>query len=272
MIRIITDSNCDLELSECKDMNIDLIHMKLQFGNEQFIDKITITNDIFYEKLASSKHIPTTTLITPYEYTEMFQKYPNDELIVITISGKLSGTYQSAVIAKENLSRNDIYIVDSKSATVGMGLLVKQAVRLVNSDMDIKDIHSTLISYADRIKVIAGIDTLKYLVKGGRLSNFSGHLGTLLNIKPIIVTLDGEIKLTAKARGTKDLFQKLTDILNKECPIDKAMPVAYAHSNNPQAANDFKSYTGFEGDIYTIGSIVGTHAGPDAVAIAYFQK
>ena len=269
---IISDSTCDLTMEEAEGLGVKIIPIKLFFGEEEFIDKITITDSDFYDRLASENVIPTTTLLNPNDFLKEFEKCKNDDIVVLTLSSKLSGSYQSAVMAKEMSGRDNIYVIDSRSVSIGFGLLVTEAARLNNAGASAAEIAEKITALVGKLKVFAVVDTLKYLVKGGRLGSVSGYVGTLLDIKPIIGVTDGEVKLISKARGYNATLEKLGEIVAQNGPIDTGKPFCFGHGCSEKNINKLKDYFGFNAPTYIVGSVVGVHAGPGAAAIAYFEK
>ena len=269
---IISDSTCDLTIEEAKVLGVKTLPIKLFFGADEYIDKITITNSDFYARLAAESVMPTTTLLNPDEFLNEFEKHPDDDIIVLTLSSKLSGSHQSAVMAKEMSERDNIYVVDSRSVSIGFGLLVTEAARLNSAGVPASEIAEIITELAGKVRVFAIVDTLKYLIKGGRLGSVSGYVGTLLDIKPIIGISDGEVQLISKARGYKETLKKFGEIVEKHGPIDMGKPVFFGHGCSEENMNRVKGHFGFDAPTYIIGSVVGVHAGPGAAAIAYFKK
>ena len=274
MVKIITDSTCDLTLEELEQLDVEMLSLRVNFGKEEFLDKRTITNEEFYEKLEKSNDLPTTTLISIGEFQEAFERYPNEEIVVLPISTGLSGTYQSAMMAKEMSDRKDIYVVETGGATLCLGLLVRQAVLMSRQGMSAQEIAEKIKALSKRVKLYAVIDTLKYLVKGGRLTGVQGAFGEMLNIKPIITIEEGLVKNIGKARGAKAARSKLIELVTQESQIDWEMPVAFAHTNNTVLMNELMKELNQEDnpETHMIGSVVGTHAGPGAVAVIFFEK
>ena len=273
MIRIITESSCDLTPERAGAIGVELIYMKLTFGEEEYIDKVTITNEEFYRKLETTEEMPGTTLINTGEFIEIFDRYPEDDLIVLTISSKLGGTFHAAGLAKEQCGRENIYIIDSRSVSAAMGLLVQKAAQIRDTGASAEEIYRQLLSYRDRLHLIAVVDTLKYLIKGGRLSKATGYIGNVLNIKPILLlSCDGEPVIYDKVRGFKNALKKIKQYVEEKLPPDENEIMGYGHADAPEGAKELKALMGLEGDIYTIGSIVGSHAGPGTVGMAYFSK
>ena len=270
MAIILTDSTCDLTLEEIKQLNIEMLSLTVHFQNESYIDKITLSNEDFYKKLDECDEIPSTALLNPADFLTIFEKYPDDDIIVITIASKLSGTYQSANIAKSMSERENIYIINSETVTVGLGLLVKVAANWNKEGKSTLEIVNDIEHLKTKVRLVAIIDTLKYLVKGGRLSGVAGAVGTALNLKPLVEIKDGEVVPLTKVRGNKAAFKELLSIVEKDLPFQENLPIAYAHTNNYEMLETLQTAIALEGESYLIGSVVGTHAGPGAVAISYF--
>lgn len=272
MAIIITESTSDLTYKETKELGVEMIPLTVNFGEEHFKDKVTLSNEEFYEKLESSAEIPTTSLLNPADFLEMFENHEKEEIIVITLSHRLSGTYQSAVIAREMSERGDIHIIDSGTVTIPLGLLVKVASQLNQEGKKAEEIVARVEELKEKVRIVAVIDTLKYLIKGGRLSNVQGAIGTALRLKPIVCIRDGEIITLNKVRGTKAAFKEVLSIIQSDGEVDESLPISFAHSNNEAMVKEFQASVPYTGETYMIGSVVGTHAGPGAVAIAYFVK
>ena len=205
MALLITDSTSDLSIEQLKKMNVHMLPLGVTFGDQFYKEKFDITNEQFYEKLEQEKLIPTTNLINPSEFVDAFNKYPNEDLIILPIAKKLSGTYQSAIIAKEAVKRDNIYILDTKTVTCGLSLLVNAAVKYRDQNLTTLDIVSKLEDDIKKIQIIAVFDTLKYLIKGGRLTKIQGTIGTALNLKPILSISNGELTPIGKCRDRKSV-------------------------------------------------------------------
>ena len=274
MLKIITDSTCDLSLDELKALDVTMLSLKVNFGLDSFADKREITNEEFYEKLKSSKQLPTTSLVGVGDFIEAFELFPNDSIVVITIASKLSGTYQSAMTAKQDLGRDDIFIVDSGSVAMALGMLVKFAAQMRDKGMSAENIYEEITKMASKVRIYAALDTLQYLVKGGRLSGMQGAIGSVLSFKPIVSIEDGVVSSVAKARGMKAAVQLVVEMVKSNPEVNFELPISYAHSGNIAMLHDLVEQMDAPniGGKYYLGSIVGTHSGPGAVAIAYFLK
>ncbi len=276
--RIIIDSTADLT-PELKS-RVNTVPLTVRFGEEEFIDGISIDKLKFYEKLIETDTIPTTSQATPDAFIKEFQKAKDagEEAVVITLSSKLSGTYQSALIAAEEF--DNIYIVDSMSAAIGTGILIERALKLLDEGKSAKEIAETLEKEKENVLVVALIDTLEYLKKGGRISKTVAVVGGMLNIKPVVSIDQGEINILGKARGSKMGNNLLVEEINKAGGVDFTKPVLMGYTGISDALllkyiEDSRHI--WEGNLKEIryeivGSVIGTHAGPGAVAVAFFKK
>lgn len=272
MAVIITDSTSDLTLAEAKELGVEMLSLSVNFGAESYLDKREITNEMFYEKLAASKELPTTSLVNPEDFIKVFRKHPDEEILVLTVSSVLSGTYQSALIAKETVGRADIIIVDTRAISATLWLMVNIASKLNAQGLPSAKIAEEMRRLSGKACLIGMVDTLKYLIKGGRLSKISGYFGGMLSIKPILTVRGGELKPESKARGDKDAFAQILKLVFEKYPIDSSLPVAFASSEKgTERLDDFMRTLGLSGPVSKLGSVVGTHSGPGALLIGYFE-
>ncbi len=275
-VKIIIDSTADL-LSEVKE-KFAVVPLTVHFGNEEYIDGVTITHTKFYEKLIETDVMPHTSQATPTAFSDEFDKVGKDGAVVITISSKLSGTYQSAMIAAADYE--NIYIVDSGSVAIGSGILAQKALELAESGMDAKTIANTLEKIKDNIRIVAMVDTLEYLKRGGRVSPTVAFAGGLLNIKPVLAVQNGEIIMLGKARGSKQGNNLLVTEIEKAGGVDFTQPIMLGYTGlsdlllKKYIEDSAALWQGNTDNLpYTIiGSVIGTHAGPGAVAVAFFKK
>lgn len=276
--RIIVDSTSDL-MPAIKEQ-VHVVPLTVHFGQEEYIDGVTINHKTFYEKLIETDVHPSTSQATPATFEKEYEKVKNAEeaAVVITLTSKFSGTYQSAMIAAQDY--DNIYVVDSGSVAIGGGILVEYALRLLNEGMEAKEIAEKLEDVKSRILIVALVDTLEYLKKGGRISKTVAFAATMLNIKPVLSVADGEINILGKARGSKMGNNLLVQEIEKAGGVDFSMPVLLGYTGLSEAMllkyiEDSKHL--WEGGLdevhYTsIGSVIGTHVGPGAVAVAFFKK
>lgn len=279
-IRIITDSASDFEKDEILQRGIEVVPMSIDFGGKTYTDGQNLTKKNFYKQLCEGKHFPKTSQPSPTDFLNKFTtiKENGDEAVVICLSGALSGTYQSAIIAKDMADYDNIYIVDSNSATAAMRIMVDEALRLANLNFSAKEIAQAIDNLKDRIKIIAALDTLEYLYKGGRLTKTQASLGTIANLKPIVtVNNEGKVAVVNKALGKKKAAIYLTNAMKKAI-IDSNYPVY------PVFTYDEKNCTGLIemiaaqrsdikfSDPVEIGPTIGTHVGTGAYGIVYVEK
>ena len=281
MIRIIIDSACDMPKTKADELNLDFLPLKTIFGDEEFLDGINISHEEFYKRLESSNVNPTTSQISPADYEDVYEdvKRKRDTAIVITLSSKVSGTYQSANIARDGYE-DCIYIVDSENVTLGEQLLILYACQLRDLGLSVVEIVAALEDKKKNIHVVAALDTLEYLQRGGRISKTVAVAGNLLSIKPIIAIENGEVSLIAKARGTKNAQTQVTEAIKNYGDIDFSMPAAFVYSglNDDHLQKYLKEATTSLNEqattlpVSSIGSAIGTHAGPGAYGMAFFIK
>lgn len=276
--RIIVDSTADL-VPEIKE-RVHIVPLTVHFGDEEYIDGVTIDHETFYNRLIESDVLPTTSQATPDAFMKEFDKIKEagEEAVVITLASKFSGTYQSAMIAASEYE--NIYVVDSTSAAMGSGILVELAFRLLDEGKKAAEIAHILEEEKKKIVVVALVDTLEYLKKGGRISKAVAFAGGVLNIKPVLSVIDGEINMLGKARGSKMGNNLLVQEIDKAGGIDFTKPVLLGYSGISDALllkyiEDSRHI--WEGNLnevrYTsVGSVIGTHAGPGAVVVAFFKK
>lgn len=277
-IQIITDSASDITDHVREDITV--LPMTITFGDTSYQDGVNLSHQDFYERLIENGELPTTSQIPPYDFETAIQKALSEgkEVIVITMSAKLSGTYQSACIAASE-SDGKVFVVDSENVTVGERALVEYALQLKDQGMDAPSIVEKLEADKKNIHLIALLDTLEYLKKGGRVSKAVAFAGGILSIKPVVAIVDGDVTILGKARGSKQgnnfLVQKI-----KECGIDFDKPYFLGYTGLNDALlqkyiEDSKELwqEHVEGlAISTVGGTIGTHAGPGAIAVAFFAQ
>ncbi len=276
--RIIVDSTCDL-LPEIQN-RVSVVPLTIHFGDEEYVDGLTIERKTFYEKLIESDVLPTTSQATPAAFAEKYEEASaaGEEAVVICISSSFSGTCQSAHIAAEDYE--NIYVVDSGTGAIGAGILVELALRYLDEGMSAVEIARRLEADKEKISIVALVDTLEYLHKGGRIPKTLAIAGAVLNIKPVLSVAKGELKVLGKARGSKQGNNLLVQEIEKAGGVDFSKPVLLGYTGISDALllkymEDSRRLweDGTDKLRYTcIGSVIGTHAGPGAVAVAFFRK
>lgn len=281
MIRLMIDSASDISKAEAKKMGIVMIPMIITFGTEDYYDGVNLTQNEFFEKLIESSDLPKTSLITAFRFEEVFEKYVSqgDEIIMITISSKLSGTYQSAVDAASKFS-GKVSVIDSLNACIGERLLCQYTLRLIQQGLSMEEIIELVEHKKSKIKVMALLNTLEYLKRGGRISSAVALAGEVISLKPVVGVVNGEVKLIGKALGSRRGNNQLNRLI-KDCHgIDFSMPYGVLWSGFDESALDKyvkDSYELWGNDTdylpwYPLGATIGTHVGPGAVGVAFFEK
>ena len=277
-VRIIVDSSTDV--SEKYREKIQFVPVTVRFGDKEYLDGVEISKHQFYEMLVESDALPTTSQATPAAFAEYLESVASagDSAVVITLSSKLSGTYQSAVLAAEDYP--NIYVVDSQSVAIGTGVLAQYAVELAQQGMGAEEIAQELTQQREKVCVVALLDTLEYLKKGGRISKTVAFAGGMLNIKPVVTIQDGAVALIGKARGSRNGNNLLVEKIREAGGVDFERPVLLGYTGLSSAllekyVDDSKALWADHVDKLDgclLCSVIGTHAGPGAVAVAFFRK
>ncbi|MBR0306857.1 MAG: DegV family protein [Lachnospiraceae bacterium] len=280
-VRFIIDSAADIVPAEAEALGLIHLPLKVIFGEEEYSDSVDLTHREFYEKLIENDEIPTTSQINPGVFMSAYQKVVDegDTAVVITLSGKLSGTYQSAMIALDGFE-DKIFVVDSESVCVGERILIQLGLKLRDQGLSAAEIAAELDLQKKHVRVLALLDTLEYLKKGGRISAAVAFAGNLLSIKPVIAIENGEVSLVGKARGSKKGNNLLRELITNCGGINFDKPFALAYSGLSDCL--LQKYIEDSSEIWsshaetlpisTVGCTIGTHAGPGAVAVAFFEN
>lgn len=276
-VKIITDSTTNL--AEGLKDKVITVPLTVCFGSEEFIDGVTIDHKSFYEKLIECDVLPTTSQASPAAFADVYENAlaPGDSAVVVTLSSKLSGTYQSAVIAAAEY--DNICVVDSCSVAIGTGILIEYALQCVAEGMSAQQTADALEQKKKDVCLIAMLDTLEYLKKGGRISSAAAFAGGLLNIKPVVDLEDGEIHILGKARGSRQGNNLLLQEIRRAGGVDFSMPILLGYTGLSDLL--LKKYIEDSSSLWeqgtqslrctTIGSVVGTHTGPGVIAAAFFK-
>ena len=279
MIRIITDTAADITLTQARAMEIEIVPMGVFFGDTPYYQLEDESFELFYQMLEQNTQLPVTSQPTPELFLSEFMKAKEngDEVLVITISSELSGTIQSAVIAKELSEYGEIHIVDSKLAAIGQRLLVELAIKLRDDGVKAGEIAQIIREAADRVVLFAALDTLKYLRKGGRIAKSAELIGTAIGIKPLITLKNGVIVQAGKARGRAGAVSGMMNLVRESGEIDPEYPVVFGYTGDAENCIYFREQAIGELKLEKIetcpvGGTVGTHVGPGVFALAYLKK
>ena len=274
--RIIVDSTADL-MPEYKE-RVQIVPLTVHFGDQEYIDGVTIDHKTFYEKLVESDVLPTTSQATPDAFMKEFDKVKEagEAAVVITISSKLSGTYQSACIAANGFE-DCIYVVDTRTVSVAQRILLDYAISFMHNGNCAKEIAAELEEKKADVRAFGAVETLEYLIKGGRLSKAAGAVGSVLGIRPVLCLSDGALEVAGKARGAKAAVTLLHDLI-ADIDIDFSMPYCVGYTgNDPHVIDAYldasnSALKGRELTPVNVGSTVGTHTGPGLFIVAFFKK
>lgn len=279
-VKIVVDSAADIA-KEYKEQFVT-VPLTITFGDKEYQDGVTITHKEFYEKLIESDELPTTSQASPAafekEFKKMFEENKDDEILVLTLSSKLSGTYQSAMIAAAEY--DNVYVVDTKSVAIGEAVLAYRALEMAKEGLDGRTIADKIEEEKEKVCLIAMLDTLEYLKKGGRISAAVAFAGGVLSIKPVVTVKDGVVEMIGKARGSKQGNNLLVKEIENAGGVDFAKPILLGYTGltdcllNKYIEDSSSLWKGNVDELQktTIGSAIGTHVGPGAIAVAFFKK
>lgn len=280
-IKFITDSASDILPAEAAAMGIRVVPLTVTFAGVEYADTVDLNHHEFYNKLIESDVLPTTSQPTPAAFAEAFEEFTanGDTVIAVVLSSRLSGTFQSASIAAADFP-GKVFVVDSLSATAGERMLVQCGMEYAGQGLAAEEIVEKLNEDRNHLRILALLDTLEYLKKGGRISAATAFAGGLLSIKPVITVDNGEVKLIGKARGSKNGNNLLRTLINDCGGVDFDRPFGLVYSGLSNAM--LLKYVNDSADLWlnyidnlpmsTIGCTIGTHVGPGAIGVAFFEK
>ncbi|MCR3922942.1 MAG: DegV family protein [Firmicutes bacterium] len=278
-IKIFTDSTSDLPQGLVSELDITVIPLKVHFGEEAYLDWIDLDSDTFFAKLQASEVIPRTSQPSPADFESVYKRVTEagDSIISIHISSHLSGTYQSAMIAKDMLEGMDIEVIDAETSSMALGLIVIEAARAVKEGKSKDEIMNQVQAHLKKVKVYFAVDTLEYLQKNGRIGKAAALLGGLLSVKPLLTLKDGVIVPKEKVRGKSKAQERLIEIVGEEFGQDVKGKAVILHGNELVEAVKMKEkleqrYNFSEVLISAIGAVIGTHTGPGVLAIAVLPE
>lgn len=278
-IRIVTDSTCDLPNEVLKEYDIAVAPLTVRFGQQSFKDRVEITTEEFFEKMGKSKEVPSTSQVSVGEFTDIFKALGEDggTVLGLFLSSRLSGTYQSAVIARNVLGLENIHVMDTKLTTLAHGLVVLKAAQMARDGHSLQEIKDMVTYMSDNMYSIIILGTLTYVEKGGRIGAGTALVGNLLNIMPVVTFSEGEVKLLGKIRGRKRTVSWLVNhIENLGIRLyDRVVGINYiGDSKIVGEVKDAlkKGFNAKEFVVGTVGSVIGTYSGPDMALGVYFLK
>lgn len=278
MIRILLDSSADFSAQEVKERNLELVPINILLNGKNYLDGVDITKDEFYTLLTENEEFPKTAQPSPQDYVDIFEdaKEKGDSVVYLSLSSALSGTFQSATLAKSMVEYDDIYLVDTLSATRAIRLMAEYACKLRDEGNDAATITAELEDFKSRVVILAALDTLEYLYKGGRLNKATAAVGELANLKPIItVTEEGKIGVPGKALGRNKALSTLTKMITEK-EIDTTFPIYSLYAVGEENTEKLEIKLGQAGVRVTkrlqIGPTIGCHVGPGAYGVVFVTK
>ncbi|MBS4020919.1 MAG: DegV family protein [Dethiobacter sp.] len=278
-IMIVTDSTADLPQGLVQTLDITVVPLKIHFGDEEYLDWIDLDSDSFYAKLKTSDIMPRTSQPSPADFEAAYKPLLENGAAIISlhISAKLSGTYQSAVIAKSMLESSDIEVIDTKVASMALGIVVVEAARAARQGKSKEEILAQIAENNGKVRVFFGVDTLEYLQKNGRIGKAAALVGGLLSIKPLLTLKDGEILPKEKVRGRAKLIGRLVDTIAEELGSDVLGTAVIMHGNALDEALKLKEkidekYNFSEVIISSLGAVIGTHTGPGVLGVCVLPE
>ena len=275
-IKIITDSTLDLPAELIREKDIEVLPLLINFGEESYLDGIEITTKEMIDKIDATGVLPTTAQVTPNRFEESFKKYLDEgyKIVALTLSSDMSGTYQSACIAKDMLESDDIIVIDSRNVTSGLGLLVLKACERRDKGLGIKEIEEGILKAIPKVKCSLNFESLENLVRGGRLSKTAGTIGSVLGLRLILEIKDGKMSVKDKVRGSKKALKKLVSDF-ESADVDFDSPIVLLELLNEDVYQGLKIYFQEKNINYIdakVGCTVGIHSGIKPCGIFFFEK
>jgi DegV family protein with EDD domain len=274
-VAVVTDSTADFPAGEAERFGIKIVPLYVRFGDQEYIDKVNLSSEEFFAKLKKSPVLPVTSQPSPDDFLKIYREVGTDKIISIHISGKLSGTINSAMRPKnEVLHSFDIRVIDSQAISLGLGFLVIEAAKMAKNRNDIETIEAEINRLIPKIRLYGVLDTLHYLEKGGRIGTVQYWVGSLLQLKPIIRLKDGEVTPVERTRTKKKAIERLIEIIKSEGKMKRLGVIHTAAKEDAEklAVNLKEIYPELDIPVVQTGPIIGTHAGPGLIGVCGLLK
>jgi DegV family protein with EDD domain len=273
VIHIVTDSTADLSPAQAEALGVTVVPLTIRFGDEQFLDGVDLDSDAFYAKLASSAIHPTTSQPTPEQFTRAYTpllQNPGDEIVSLHISGKLSGTLQSAHIARQELDAGRIHLVDTETVSAGLQFIVTAAAEDIAAGADAATVAQRAENRRSKVTIYVLLDTLTYLQRGGRIGRAQALIGSLLGVRPLLTVKEGEVSPQARVRSRRQGVEMIGELLQERLPLRR---VAAFHCGAPELLPVLEkrlraALPGIEIVTGQVGPVVGVYTGPGGLGIA----
>jgi DegV family protein with EDD domain len=273
VVRIVTDSTADLAEDQQRAAQLTVVPLNVRFGDQVFRDHLDLSGDDFFARLKTSPQLPKTSQPAVGAFEEVFRRYreAGDDVVAVLISGKVSGTVGAATTAAKSVDGEHIDVIDSLTTSMALGFLALEAAKLAKSGADRAAVGERVRSLVPKARVLAAIDTLTYLEKGGRIGKARALLGSLLNFKPLITLQDGEVAPLGRARGRPQAIDRLVELLQRD---GKLSNLAVLHGAALADAERLKqrvaaNYPGLDIPLAETGAVIGTYTGPGVIGFTY---
>lgn len=278
-VYIVTDSTAGVPKDIIENNNVKVLPLTIEFEGNIYKDGIEIDEPLLLSMLETGDELPKTSQVNPKTFFDEFESILKEEckIISIHISSEISGTYQSACIARDMLDKKeDVFVVDSRGVSFGTGALVQEAIKMIGKGIPVEETVENLRKLASKVKVAFAVDNLEYIRKGGRISGVHAAVGTLLNIKPILHMENGKIDVFEKVRGRKKALKRLLEYV-KESDVDSELTFAVGNVDSKEDMEEFRDMLieeGIKNDIQrvSVGSVIATYSGPGTVGVFFFNK
>lgn len=276
MVRIVTDSTCDLPKEIVEEYDIHVVPLTVKLGNKSFRDYYDLSPLQFYEMLKTTNDFPTTSQPSVDEFLQTYKKFGNqDDIISIHISLDMSKTAQSASVALQQLPDYKIHIIDSRTVCLGLGLIVLESAKAVKEGADAKEVIKLIDELKSKVKVYFSVETLEYLQKGGRIGKAQGFLGTMLKIKPLLAVVDGFVTPVERIRGAGKLINRMVEIVKDDAGQNKKIKASFVRGESEAQLSELTSQLNDAVEVEElfrsyVGTVITSHAGPTAFAVGYY--
>jgi len=275
-VRIVTDSTADISRGQADALGIAIVPLTVFFGDVAYLDGVELDSAAFYRKLATNKDLPRTSQPSPASFQETYTRLSDEgaeAILSVHLSAKLSGTYQSACTARDSLPESvrqiSIEIVDSQSISIGMSHALLRAAQDAREGLSLDMIKARLLDQLARTRILAVLDTLEYLRRGGRIGGARAMLGNMLSVKPIVSLKDGEVVPVEQPRTRSKAYARIAELLMAAGKMEHVSIAEASEEVGQQLAQAVKTVYAGELPIYKLGAVLGTHTGPGTAAIAY---
>ena len=273
MVRIVTDSTADLTPEQQRAAGITVVPLNVHFGDQVFRDHVDLTTDEFFRRLKASSQLPRTSQPSVGAFEEAYRTLleGGDEIVSVHLSSKVSGTFNSALMAAQSVGDGKVDVVDSLSTSMALGFMALEAADLARAGRDRQTVTECLRGLVAKARVICVVDTLTYLERGGRIGKARALLGSLLNVKPILQLKDGEVVPLGRARGRPQALNRLVELLERDGKVSR---LAIMHGAAKADAEQLRArvastYPGVDIQLTEIGAVLGTHTGPGVIGFTY---